>query len=83
MVTETVITLRGVAGTVISGFQIQDSSTHDLLRIAESSDKPPHPPTPLPQGGEGRNEPSLYPRPLGGEGGAQRQVRGLVRHDIM
>ncbi|SPE27077.1 hypothetical protein SBA2_320038 [Acidobacteriia bacterium SbA2] len=55
------------------------------MRIAEISDNTPDPspPAPLPQGGEGRNNPSLCPRPLGGEGGAQRRVRGLVRRGIM
>jgi hypothetical protein len=54
-----------------------------LLNVAELSDEDPLTPAPLPQGGEGRGRLSLRPRPLGGEGGAERRVRGFICQCIL
>jgi predicted nucleic acid-binding protein len=61
----------------------QDGARQLLLIAAKLSDKDPLTPAPLPQGGEGRGNLSYRPRPLGGEGGAQRRVRGFIRHSIV
>ena len=47
------------------------------------SDMTPSPPAPLPQRGEGGDELSSCPRPFGGEGGAERRVRGFMCHPIV
>jgi hypothetical protein len=48
-----------------------------LLSFAELSDLPPHP-RPLSRKGRGEGRLSFCPRALGGEGGAQRRVRGSI-----
>jgi beta-mannosidase len=53
-----------------------------LLSLAKWLDITPSPPAPLPQRGEGRETLDSCPLPLGGEGGAERRVRGFRCHLI-
>jgi len=70
----------------------------ESMSFPEFSDRPPSPSVPRPQRGEGRKELNSrpdpqtdegrrrlnpYPRPLGGEGGAQRRVRGSTCHPTL